>query len=167
MNPFMEYRIPYVGLSIGSHAYEFRLTESFFALFEYSEIERGDILVEMELTRSSTMINLTFTFSGEAILPCDRCGTDLTVPVEGEEMLIVKFGLETGAIEDEVLILGSNEHEIDISQYLYEYAHLMLPSRRVHDTLEACDQDVIEQLEIEDENNDKNDPRWDALKGLK
>jgi uncharacterized metal-binding protein YceD (DUF177 family) len=43
----------------------------------------------------------------------------------------------------------------------------MLPTRRVHDTIENCDPDAIDQLEIEDENDDKSDPRWDALKGLK
>ena len=167
MDTLKEYRIPYVGLSIGSHAYEFRLNESFFALFEYSEIEKGEILVEMTLEKSGSMINLIFRLSGKSILPCDRCGTELTVDVDGEEKLIVKFGDLTETVEDDVLVLGTNEHEIDISQYLYDYAHLMLPTRRVHDTIENCDPDAIDQLEIEDENDDKSDPRWDALKGLK
>jgi uncharacterized protein len=67
------------------------------------------------------------------------------------------------------VVINEKEHEFDVSQYLYEYIHLMLPIQKVHGTDEngnsLCDPEVIRYIkETEDHHTD---PRWEALKKLK
>jgi len=163
----VEYRIPYLGLRIGMHEFEFVLDDAFFGFFGHGEIKKGRIDVKLVLDRQASMLVLDFELDGSVELPCDRCGEDADIDVSGEERLIVKMGERTGSTDEDILELGPNEHEIDLSQYLYEYAHLMLPARRVHKNLSDCNQDVVEHLgQIDEEDQLPQDPRWDALKNL-
>jgi uncharacterized metal-binding protein YceD (DUF177 family) len=66
--------------------------------------------------------------------------------------------------------LGSEIHELDLSQPIFEFAHLALPNRRIHPDAADCDQDMISRLDGPDDGNDTEepiDPRWNALKELK
>jgi uncharacterized metal-binding protein YceD (DUF177 family) len=163
----VEYRIPYLGLRIGIHKFEFVLNDAFFAYFGQGEIKKGRIEVKLILDRQASMMVLDFQLGGSVVFPCDRCGEEADIDVSGKEKLVVKMGDRTGSTDEEVLELGPNEHEIDLSQYLYEYAHLMLPARRVHKKLSDCNQEVIQHLGQSDEDDTApQDPRWDALKNL-
>ncbi|MEO0403520.1 MAG: DUF177 domain-containing protein [Bacteroidota bacterium] len=167
MDPFIEERIPFVGVKEGNHDYKFHLTETFFSSFEFGEIEQSDIQVSLRLEKQSNMVQLHFEMGGTVNLPCDRCGKELKVNLSESYHQIYKYG-DTTSFDDEIYILGSNEHELDVHHLLYEYAHLSLPSKRVHESLNDCDYD--DDLISEDLPNDEEegtDPRWDALKGLK
>lgn len=168
MSRLSEYRIPFLGLKEGSHAFSFRLNDEFFERFEFSEVTKGDVRVEVVMLKQSTMLDLEFELEGTAELPCDRCGSDTTVHFTGSERLIVKMGDETGPRDEEILVLGPNEHELDLEQFLFEYVELNLPARRVHEDPKDCDQDALKklsELEIKDD-DDSTDPRWDALRGI-
>jgi uncharacterized metal-binding protein YceD (DUF177 family) len=56
-----------------------------------------------------------------------------------------------------------------MSQYIYEYIHLLLPMRKVHGTDEdgnsLCNPDVISR--ITEEEHEPGDPRWEVLRKLK
>ena len=169
MNPFQDYKIPFIGLKEGVHDYQFRLTESFFSLFDFGEIDQCDILANISLEKFSNMMQLTFDISGHVDFPCDRCGEEIPVEIEGEYLLIIKYGDKTN-LEDEILVFGSNEFEIDIHHYLYEYVHLSLPLKRAHKNMNDCqlDYELEETLPDvdEDKSEEETDPRWNALKGL-
>lgn len=169
MDPFTDYKIPFVGLREGIHDYKFQLTESFFSLFDFGEIDQCDIEVNLSMEKLSSMIQLTFDISGQVVFPCDRCGEETPVEIEGSYLLIIKYGDKTN-LEDEVLIFGSKEFEIDIHHYLYEYVHLSLPLKRAHKHIEDCqlDYELEETLPDlkESESEEETDPRWNALKGL-
>jgi uncharacterized protein len=174
MNPYTPYRIPFLGLKIGKHVYEFELDDAFFSSFEHSEIARGNVKAEVLLEKQSTMLVLDFTLDGTVEAQCDRCGDPIEVEVAHEDRLIVKYGDETGSFDDEILILGTNEHLLELQQFLYEYAHLGLPARMVHEHEDECNQEAITLLQTlqsappdEDDDDDDVDPRWEALKKLK
>ncbi|MDZ4823773.1 MAG: DUF177 domain-containing protein [Flavobacteriales bacterium] len=160
-----EYRIPFLGLKLGKHNYSFPLTDSFFKAFEYSEIEQANLKVELELEKKASMLVLDFVLGGTVNVMCDRCGDELQQPVEDKQRLIVKMGDTTGSTDDDVLMLGPAEHEVDVSQYLYEYAHLALPAKRVHATLALCNQGVITEFEKYKVETD-NDSKWEEIKDL-
>ncbi|GAH01766.1 unnamed protein product, partial [marine sediment metagenome] len=79
-----------------------------------------------------------------------------------------------GEIEDDVLIIGRDDHEIEVGQYLFEFILLALPYQKVHpDDSEGhstCNPEMIKQLDAhrssEADKEEKIDPRWDALKGI-
>lgn len=163
----VEYRIPYLGLRIGKHEFDFVLDDTFFEHFGQGEIKKGRIGVQLVLDRQTSMLVLDFQLDGSVVLPCDRCGEEADIDVSGSEKLIVKMGERTGSTDEDILELGPNEHEIDLSQYLYEYAHLMLPVKRVHKSLSDCNQEVVQHFGQEEEDETPpQDPRWDALKNL-
>ena len=114
-----EYRIPYLGLKAGNHHYEFQLTDEFFEVFEFSEIHRATIEAEVSLEKQSTMMILEFALSGSVHSECDHCGDALEMGIQTQQQIIVKFGDQTSEGDDDILILGPNEHEIDLAHYLY------------------------------------------------
>ena len=165
MDRFAEFYIPFTGLKVGPHEFQFQLGDSFFDNFEYSEISACRIQVDIQLEKSLNMMVLDFEFNGEVQTLCDRCQDPVQLDISGHEKLVVQFGDKTGSADEEVLVLGSNEHKLDLSHYLYEFSHLLLPSRKVHDSLDECNADIIKILE-RNRHDDDIDPRWEGLKNL-
>ena len=166
MKPFAEYKIPFLGLKVGTHHYQFTLKDEFFEAFEYSEISNADIRVELELEKQSTMMVLDFQLEGTVELICDRCGDPVHQAVETNQRLILKLGSEnSGTTDDDIIVLGPSESDINVAHYLYEYSHLALPARHVHETEEECNQEVMAALSKYMVQND-NRNEWAALKNL-
>jgi uncharacterized metal-binding protein YceD (DUF177 family) len=171
MNYMKEFLISFSGLSLGKHEYEFEIKDKFFESLEYSELKKGSVHVDMTLEKHSVMLVLNFSFKGEVTVMCDRCADDFEIPVEGENKLIIKFGPEPGEESEDIIVIGEGEHEIDVSQFIYEYIILALPLQRVHgddaEGVSLCDPEVLKKLaEISVKHETGTDPRWDALKGL-
>jgi len=66
---------------------------------------------------------------------------------------------------EDVLVLGPQEYELDISQHLYEYAHLCIPARRAHLDVADCNQGVLKELQKYSVENDANS-NWIELKDM-
>jgi uncharacterized protein len=160
--------IPFSGLKVGNHPLTFEIEDAFFEHFEYSEIRKGTVHVDCMLDKQIRMMVLHFDLSGEVIVPCDRCGQDFSLPLAGSEKLIVKFGTEHQEETEDILVITEKEHELDVSQFLYEYVHLLLPMQKIHGTDEngnsLCDPEVTRF--IKEDEGDPVDPRWEVLKKL-
>jgi len=166
MKVLEEFVIPFVGLKEGVHDYSFKIGAEFFESFEYSEVEQGEVHVNVSMEKQERMLVFYFSIRGEVQLPCDRCLAALNLPIEGNERLIVKFGQEYEEESDEILIIPETDSRIDISNFIYEYIMLLLPYKRVHPEGEdLCDQEVVDKLNQHTQN--ESDPRWAALKELK
>ncbi|MGV3508743.1 MAG: YceD family protein [Sphingobacteriaceae bacterium] len=177
MKSLQEYKIPFTGLKIGKHQFDFDIDERFFNEFEYSLVKNGKLKVGMELDKQETMLILSFEINGEIFSTCDFCLSDFPTNVSVSERQIVKFSEDENLEDDtdEIIVLGRNEHEINVSQLIYEYINLAVPLfNRCEDVgnTQYCDKEVIEKLKTlspnneEQENNDA-DPRWEALKNIK
>lgn len=166
MKVLKEYTIPFVGLKEGMHDYSFEIRDTFFESFEYSEIEKGEVHVDVSMERKERMLIFEFDIKGYVNVDCDRCLEAMEYPIEGRERLIVKFGQELREESEEVLIIPETDSHIDISSFIYEYIILLLPFKRVHqEGDETCSNEVVDKLD--DHTIIEEDPRWDALKGLK
>ncbi len=175
MKSLQHYRIPFTGLKLGKHQFDFDIDESFFKEFEYSLVQNGKLRVSLELDKQETMLLLNFRINGEIFQSCDWCLADYPTKVELEEHEIVKFSNDE-LLEDnteEIILLNRNEHELDVSGLIYEYIMLSVPLfKRCEDegNTQWCDQEMIEKLKslsapAEEEN--VADPRWEALKNIK
>jgi uncharacterized protein len=172
-----EYRIPFTGLKTGKHQFDFDIDERFFDEFEYSLVKNGRLKVRMELDKQETMLILQFDIKGEIFSNCDYCLSDFPTAVKVSERQIVKFSDDENLEDntDEIIVLGRNEHEINVSQLIYEYINLAVPLfSRCNDVgnTEYCDKEVIEKLKKlstgnEEKENADADPRWEALKNIK
>lgn len=160
-----EYKIPFLGLKTGIHRYQYKLTGAFFENFELSQIENCDIDVNLDLEKQASMMLLHFHLTGTVQVSCDHCGDEITQPIDLQQDLVVKFGEETEDAVDELLILGPREHELDVSQFVYEYAHLAIPIRHVHASEADCNQQTLKALE-KYKTTETGDTKWASLKDL-
>jgi uncharacterized metal-binding protein YceD (DUF177 family) len=169
-----EYVIPFVGLKLGTHEFEFDITDEFFEVFEYSIVESGEVKVLLQLEKKETMLIGNFQLSGFVRTSCDRCNDPLKLEIEGEYQLVFKFD-DKPSDDETLVIIYPDEFEIDLNSHILELISVSLPSKKVHDEGE-CNEEMIELLEeytsgipeeeLEDE-EDAVDPRWEALKKLK
>lgn len=161
--------IPFIGLKDGIHQFEFKINSTFFEQFDYSIIEKADFLVEVEFEKKPTLFNLIFKLRGTIVTSCDRCADDLEIEVEGDQSLIVKHGEKNHNEHDELRIIAPNEYELDLTNEIYEYIHLLMPTKVKHSSKKECNQEVIEKLKKLTGKQEKEvvDPRWNALLNLK
>ena len=169
MGYLKQFVIPFSGLKAGNYTFTFEIDDRFFEHFEYSEITHGRVHVDVVLERQPRMMVFNFLIAGHVLVTCDRCGENFSMPMDGEEQLIVKFGPVHEEESDDILVITEDEHELDMSQFIYEYIHLLLPMRKVHSTdadgNSLCNEDVVNRISAEE--NHMADPRWEALKKLK
>jgi len=175
-----EFLIPFVGLKLGKHHFEYQLSNAFFEIFDYDEFQNSDIKVNVVLEKKSTMLELAFKHKGTVNVPCDLTSEDFDLPIKGKMKLIVRFGEEYNNDNEELLVLPFGEFEIDVAQFIYEMIVLSVPLRRVHPgvkdgSLKTEALDKLKELTLkeskEEEKNKENkeeniDPRWDKLKQL-
>ena len=159
-----EFLIPFVGLKIGKHLFDFEVGNSFFESMEYSIIEQGNVKVTLELDKKETMMIALFHAEGTINTLCDRCNTPMDLEIDGGYKLIYKFGLEEE--EDEMLVvLHPDSYQVDITNPIYELITTQLPLRVLHDEGE-CDEEMWELIQQhivnpEDDEDDFDDEDWD------
>lgn len=181
MAPNKKYTIPLASLDNGIHNFRFMVDKSFFEKMEnetiVSEISRCDIQVNLILNKQETMLVLDFSINGTVNLPCDRCSEYFDLIISGTNRLVVKEGEEYMEESEDVIIIPKNEHDLDLSQYIYEFILLLIPMKVEH-PLDAegnsqCNEELIKLLESyqpkekKEGDEDGIDPRWEQLKGLK
>ncbi|ARV13521.1 DUF177 domain-containing protein [Gilvibacter sp. SZ-19] len=175
MKELKAYTIPFVGLKIGSHQFDYQIDNTFFEHFEYDEFHKADVKVDLELEKKSTLLDLHFQFNGTVNVNCDLTNEPYDQPISGNFDLVVKFGQEYNDEEEDLLILPHGSYEVDVAQYIYESIVLAVPAKRVHPgvadgTLKSEALDKLEELSLnnqaEQSDEDQTDPRWDDLKKL-
>lgn len=158
--------IPFKGLSIGSYHYNFVVGDSFFKGFEFLDIHEGEVNLSLGLEKESNLMAFLFHLNGRVKLRCDRCLEDYDQDLDGNFRLIVKFGEKFQEISDEMVKIPFTEYRFDLSQYIYEYIHLMLPLKHVHPDDEwgnsACQPEMLQKLN--ELSKSTTGPMWNALK---
>ena len=176
MNKTKEYLIPFIGLKLGKHHFEYQISNAFFEIFDYNEYQNSDIKVNVVLEKKSTLLELSFKHKGVVNVPCDLTSEDFDLPIKGAMKLIVRFGEEFNNDNEELLILPHGEFEIDVAQYIYEMIVLSVPLRRVHpgikdgslktEALTKLKELKVKEVKKENKEEENIDPRWDKLKQL-
>ena len=160
-----DFVIPFKGLDVGNHRYDFKIGKSFFEHYAYFETDRGEISLRLDLEKEANLMVFRFALEGYMTLACDRCLAEFDFPVKGEFRLIVKFGETYQEESDEVIVIPAMDSRLDISQYVFEFVNLMLPIQKTHPDISQCDKTVVEKLAKT--SKETRDPRWDALRDIK
>jgi uncharacterized metal-binding protein YceD (DUF177 family) len=165
-----KFQIQFSGLKPGLHLFDLNLDCQFFEFFGYSEFSKCDIRVNTEMEKEEHLMVFRFRISGDVELLCDRCGDPLTEHLDGHERLVVKLGDHNGEESEEVLLIKESDGKFDISQILYEYVSLMVPSHRIHGDDEngnsLCNPEMLKKLDELKEHHEP-DPRWEVLNRLR
>ena len=169
MEKLKNYQILFSGLKLGNHQFDFEIKDTFFKLFDYSELNSGNLKAKVLLHKKNTLLELVFEIKGMVTLSCDTCTDEYQQNITSSFKQIVKFSdVEEAQDTDEITVLSTNEHTLEIGHSLYEFIHLSLPSKRIHPIEADCNQEVLEKLEeLAFQEPEVTDPRWSTLQKLK
>lgn len=168
-----DFSIPFSGLKLGTHSFNFNISDSFFTLFDYSDLYSAKIKVDVLLNKKANLLSLDIQINGNIKLNCDRCTEDYWQAIDQRFDLLVKFSdWQEESTDDDIIVLSSNEHTLSLTHSIYEFINLSLPSKREHSSIDECNPEMIETISqyigIENDNEiEEIDPRWAALKNIK
>ncbi len=181
MEILKRYTVPFKGLKVGVHQFDFEVDDALFQAFEGSEVQRGAAKVSIEVTKAASMLTLDVQIRGEVTVECDRCLDDCILPIEFDDQIHVKFSEEEIEFDGEVLWLNPSEGEVELGRYIYDSILLSLPYSRVHAEGD-CNPDMLarfrtvseeefeqmaEAAERDEELDEANREQWAKLAALK
>lgn len=167
--------IQFGGLGFGTHHFEFEITDKFFESLEYSEIDRVNVLINVEFVKQNNVMTLNFHAKGTVGITCDRCVGDYDIPIENTDSMYLKNG-DPSESNESIIVLPQGETKVDLTEYFYELIAVALPIRRVPCEIDAekykCDEETLKKLKdlsVEEEPGEKTQDSnvWDELKKIK
>lgn len=172
------YSIPLSGLKDGGHLYDFKIDDKFFDQFEESEIKRAELVARVNLTKRPGHLELKVELRGSVKIRCDRCLGDFDYDVNSLNVLYIKYGDRYEEVDDQVIIIPAGVSQFDLTQFIYEFAHLAIPLKRTHpddkNGFSGCNREMLDKLAnhtagqpAEQKEEENNDPRWEKLNKLK
>lgn len=170
-----DFELKFSGLAVGKHHFEYEIKKTFFDFFqdkgvEIEVINDGNLFFNIELDKKENLLVFDIDYKGSVHVNCDVCLDDLHLDISGSSRILGKFGEEDEWQEEDVIVIPSKDHKIDLTDLFYELIHLSLPAKMVHEE-GKCDPQMLKKLEElnnggNEESQEESDPRWNALKDL-
>jgi uncharacterized metal-binding protein YceD (DUF177 family) len=185
------YKVDLKNMQQAVEKYEYLLDNQFFTNIGGEDIQKGKVNTQLTVSKKAGVFDLSFTFNGIVVIPCDRCLDDMDLPIETTAHLIVKFGKDFSEESDEIVVIPEAEGIINLAWFLYEFIVLAIPIKHIHAPGKCnkqmtsklkkhsakSDDDEDRSFDSDDSDDDitidddpeeeKTDPRWEALRGLK
>jgi len=171
------YIVKFNHLKPGTHQFEFQVDTAFFEEIESSAIDNGELTIRLDFTLNSSFFILDFKIDGFIKSQCDRCTEAFDLELIDDHKLIVKYNRDRDVKDDEsdVLYITEGDIQLELAQIIYEYIVLSIPIMKLHpdddEGNSTCNPEILEFLardsEEDEEVEEKQDPRWEALKKLK
>ena len=106
MKQLNEFLIPFIGLKVGKHSFEYNINNTFFDLFDYSDFESSTIKVNAILEKKSAFMELSLKHKGTILVPCDTTGEMFDMPIKGKIKIV-------GLVETSVFYLNFSKSHKD------------------------------------------------------
>ena len=164
-----QFDIRFASLKPGLHEFRFEINDAFFEAFEDSLVEQGKGDCRVTLDKKTNLLTLDFNIEVSVDLVCDRSLEHFNHPISVDRQLVVKFGDEESDLGDDIVVISWEAQIINVAQFIYEYICIAIPMKKIHpDYLGENEEEFGEIIYKSDEegNDQKIDPRWNALKKL-
>jgi uncharacterized protein len=158
--------VPFTGLEPGSYEFEYLLGKSFFDLIPESLISDGEIKVVAKVHKGPSLMEVEFQLDSLLHLTCDRCLAEVPLHFPQEAKVIVRraHGGKDENSDAEIILIGPQEDEADLSMFVYETVCLNLPFRiipcEIKGDKSVCDQETLKRLSdfaVENEGQEEED----------
>lgn len=191
MAKFSQFKIDLKSLPDDINTYSYQLDRKFFDSIDQEEVKKGNVGVELTVTKNSGAFEFEFHLVGTVQVPCNRCLDEMNQEIDTHNRLLVKLGEEYFEETDEIVIIPADEGAINIAWYLYEFIVLNIPIKHVHlpgkcnkfmtakyrkhqavsvsDDDDEFDNEIANDIDVDDSDDQQTgetDPRWDELKKL-
>lgn len=166
-----KFYIDVFNLKNGVHEYDFDIDDNFFGSFGNAFTEHGKGQAKVRLDKTENLITAIFDIDLKVELTCDRSLEKFDFPIIQREKLLYKYGEEEQELDIDVYTITKNTQRIDLGKHLHDYIGLAIPYKKLHPKfadVEEEQDELIFQTQVDDEaEEEKEDPRWAALKKLK
>jgi uncharacterized protein len=168
------FSIPYQGMKNGIHECHFDADDTFFAHFEASPIQHGNVGIDLVIDKKANMSTMQFEISGYINAPCDRCLAEIKLPISGSFVLHVKVG-DGDNEEFEVIFFSPDQSVLKLAEPVYEMIILSMPMINAYDCQNdaplPCNFDVLNKINVQPSPDMPNDDKgntsiWDSLKDI-
>jgi uncharacterized protein len=139
-----QFIIPFVGLKIGIHHFEFDLTDTFFEESDYSIVKKGKVHVKLAFEKKETMMIGNYSINGVVKTDCDRCTEPVEVVAKGDYRLVYKFD-STASDDESLVIIYPEDFDINVRENILELINVSIAARAVHPKGE-CNEDMLNLL---------------------
>ena len=155
-----------------THHFQFELVPDFFETFENNLVEEGYGKAFLVMDKSESMMALNFTIEADILLICDVSLESYRETLTCQKKHIVKFGLTSEELSDEISTIDMGMQILNVSGYIYEFVSLEIPMKKVHPTLRDQERAELVYKDETPPSNDQErentiDPRWAVLKKIK
>lgn len=166
--------IEIVGLSEGSHSFDFQLDAKFLEKFSTDFFNQPKLNVHIMLDISETMIKADISIQGQVNLTCDRSLDEFEHLISLQVRHFFNFGENETELSDELEVISRDKLSIDFDQLIYDSVALSLPGKKLHPRFgdednESPEGQLIFSTKADNEaveNEEIIDPRWSKLKEL-
>ncbi len=150
------YEIAFVGLKHGEHEFNYELGDKFFIEKGAEDTENMHATVKLLLEKNKDFMLLKIQTGGNAQVNCDRCGNVLQVSLWDEFNMVVKLienpeEMNEQEQDADVFYMARSESHLDVSDWLYEFVLLSIPTQHVcaddENGQSLCNKDVLKKLE--------------------
>jgi len=170
MQVLRQFSVPFKGLKVGVHNFDFDLNNVFFSAFEDSPIQKADLKAGLELDRKPDHMTLHISVDGTVEAECDRCTSIIQLPLSYESDFIIKFDEEERE-DDEIIYIHPDSDYLKFADLLYEQTLLAMPMIKVYNCEDEkprpCNKEVLDILNNKKEEDASNNPFGEVLKDLK
>lgn len=163
-------------LKPGKNPYHFDIGSSFLDLFNREILADVKASVDVEVNKTSAVIEITYQIDAELVLLCDRCLQPFSHAVKSENVVLYSFNPAKTSQDEEIIVISSETDLLDLSQDMYDFLCLEVPVRRIPEdgSDHRCPPEIMELFSEEPEEDENStdsleeiDPRWEQLNNLK
>lgn len=159
------YNISFFGLKTGENNFTYEVDNSFFKLFDNSEIKEGTLLINVSVQKENDFAVLDFKCKGNVEVMCDLCLGYFTLPIEFNSRLIAKIGKENYEDDfNDIIYFSQYNGVFNIAQFLYDNIITSLPLTKKHPIEENgksnCDETMIKLI-------NKNESKYNKIEDFK
>lgn len=134
--------IPFVGLKLGEHSFDFFIGDDFFENYPTQDFSNCKINVGLTLNKKNGLMLLQFELKGSVEVICDRCGNQLPFDVWDEFNIVVKlvenpYSMNEQEEDPDMFYISRGESHLHIAGWVYEFIILSMPMQK------RCDEDQI------------------------
>jgi uncharacterized protein len=99
------YSIPFTGLKLGKHYFEYEINDAFFAEFDYSLVKKANLICKVELDKQETMLILNFDIHRHHKCHLRQVPVSISATDGYSEQQIARFSEEVMSEDDEIITL--------------------------------------------------------------
>ena len=144
MGTLSKYKVELKNMLTDTAEYQYQLDNQFFLDLDAPEVQKGRVDVTLKVRKTSGIYQLDFHTEGMVVVVCDRCLDEMEQPIESDDRLRVKLGLEFSE-EDDMVVVPEEDGYINVAWFIYEFIALSIPMKHVH-APGKCNKDMVGKL---------------------